>query len=464
MTDLPNTSRRLPLENSSGPLSASLSRWQLLAMGVGAIVGAGIFVVLGEAINEAGPSVLLSFVFAAVAAGLTAFAYAELASKIRGSGGAFTYTYTVMGERYAWVAGWMIILEVAVVVAAVSVGWSGYLNAFLGGFGIGLPAELSASPSEGGLLNLPAVIVVALAMLLLIRGASESARINAAMVVLKIGILVFFCVVTFTQIDVQNLTPFAPFGVAGIAAAASQVFFSYLGFDAVSTAGAEAKNRQRDLPFAILGSLVAVTALYLAVAFASVAAVPFETFSEMDVEAILSNIVDNALGMSKAGLIIDLGAVIAIFSVVLVALFALSRILYAISITGLLPRYLAGVNRRQAPQRATLIAGSVIAVIAALVPMETLAQTVSIGTIGAFILVNVSVLLVRRRFPHLDGFSLPGWPWIPIVAIVFLLAILSGMALKTWVVFGLWLLIGAAIYVFYGRSRSHLRDRADVDK
>lgn len=156
-------------------------------------------------------------------------------------------------------------------------------------------------------------------MLLLIRGASESARINAAMVVLKIGILVFFCVVTFTQFDVQNLTPFAPFGVAGIAAAASQVFFSYLGFDAVSTAGAEAKNRQRDLPFAILGSLVAVTALYLAVSFASVAAVPFETFSEMDVEAILSSIVNNALGMSKAGLIIDLGAVIAIFSVVLVA-------------------------------------------------------------------------------------------------------------------------------------------------
>lgn len=448
---------RIPIVDGESALVAGLTRWPLLGFGIGAIVGAGIFVILGVAIPKAGPAIIVSFALAGFAAALSAFSYAELSSKIHASGGAFSYTYAVLGEGLAWAVGWMVILEYGVGVAAVAVGWGAYLNAFLETFGWGIPTALSAGPASGGLVNLPAVFVVATVVLLLLRGASESAKVNTIMVGLKLSILLFFSVVAFTQFDVNNLVPFAPLGVMGIAAAAGQVFFSYIGFDAVATAGAESRNPRKDLPFAIIGSVIVVTTLYIVVALAAIGAVRWDRFSDLDVEAALSGVVNSALGSTWAGGLIATGAVISIFSVILVVLFALSRVLFSVSRAGLLPAGLAKVNRRHVPQRAIVISGACIAVVAGFLPLSTLAETVSIGTLGAFACVNVAVLLVRRRHPELNGYQLPLWPILPVLGLIAIAAILSGLSMVTWIIFAVWMTVGGLLYLSYGHRHSNLR-------
>lgn len=448
---------RIPIADGSSPLAAGLTRWPLLAFGVGAIVGAGIFVILGVAVPQAGPAVVVSFILAGIAAGLSAFSYAELASKIHSSGGAFSYTYTVLGEGLAWAVAWMVILEYGVGLAAVSVGWGAYLDAFLISVGMDLPNQFIAGPAAGGVINLPAVFVVVAVALFLMRGASESTRINMVMVLLKVGILAFFCVVAFTQFDSNNLVPFAPLGLIGVTAAAGQVFYSYIGFDAVATAGAEAKNPRQDLPFAIIGSVVVVTILYVLVAIAAVGVVRWDSFSTLDAEAALSGIANAALGTTWAGALISAGAVISIFSVVLVGMFALSRILYSIAASGLLPTGLGHVNARRVPNRAILLSTIVVAIVAALVPIGPLAETVSIGTLGAFAFVNISVLVIRRRMPELQGYSVPAWPWLPIFGLLVIGIILFGLSQTTWIVFLIWMAVGTLVYLLYGHRRSLLR-------
>ena len=311
---------QISAEGEHGGLKRTMGLLALMMFSVGSIVGTGIFVILGEAVPKAGPAVLLSFVLAAVTCVFSALSYAELAGTIPVSGSSYSYTYATLGEIIAWIVGWCLMLEYGVAVAAVAVGWGQYLNEFLVVFNVQIPEAIAAPPGEGGVINLPAVFVVVACMFLLLRGASESATVNTIMVFIKIGVLLFFCVVAFTVFEPGNFAPFAPLGVAGISAAAGQVFFSYIGFDAASTAGEEAKNPRRDLPRAIIGSLIIVTLLYVLVAMAAIGATPWEDFEEMGAEAVLASIARDVTGSDWAPTLIAAGAVISIFSVVLVTM------------------------------------------------------------------------------------------------------------------------------------------------
>ena len=452
--------RLKPPEDAVGhsELKRTMGRSALLFFSVGSIIGSGIFVILGVAIPKAGPAVMLSFLLAAVAALFSALSYAELASTIPASGSSYSYAYVTLGEIVAWAVGWMLMLEYGVSVAAVAVGWGEYLNQFLGSFGVTIPAEFASPPGDGGVFNVPAIIVIFACMFLLIRGASESARVNAIMVLLKIGILLFFCAVAFTAFDGNNLEPFLPLGILGVTAAAGQVFFSYIGFDAASTAGEEAKNPRRDLPFAIIGSLVVVTILYLLVTIAALGARPWQAFEGQGSEAVLSSVANEAVGGAWAGDLIAIGAIISIFSVVLVALYGQTRILFAMGRDGLLPKAFTRVNpRTQTPVFNTIIVSCAIAIPAGFVSLGQLAEATSIGTLGAFAVVNIGVIVLRRKRPDLPrGFNTPLFPLTPILGLVLIVVIVAGLDPVTWLVFAIWMAAGFAVYFAYSRRHSAL--------
>ncbi|RVX39449.1 amino acid/polyamine/organocation transporter (APC superfamily) [Nonomuraea polychroma] len=443
-----------------GDLRRTMSLWQLTLFSVGATLGTGIFVILGQAVPKAGPAVVLSFVLAAITALFSALSYAELAGTIPVSGSSYSYAYATLGELVAWICGWCLMLEYAVSVAAVAVGWGEYLNSFLRSlFGFTLPEAITRSPGQaGGVVNVTAILIVLLATWLLLHGASESAAANAIFVLIKVAVLLFFCAVAFTAFRVGNFAPFAPMGVAGITAAASQVFFSYIGFDAASTAGEEAKNPRRDLPLAIIFSLAIVTAIYVLVAVAAVGALPWTEFDPRTTEASLSYIADLATGATWPGLIVSFGAVIAIASVVLTVIFGQTRILFAMSRDGLIPRVFQQVNpRRQVPVANTLIVAAFISVLAGLVPLGQLAEATSIGTLFAFGIVNVGVLVLRYRSPGLPrSFRVPLFPVTPVLGAVFCVLVMAGLAGVTWLAFGLWMLVGLVCYFLYGYSHSRL--------
>ena len=456
--------RLKPIEDAvgHGELKRSLGRSALLFFSVGSIIGSGIFVILGVAIPKAGPAVLLSFVLAGFAALFSALSYAEMASTVPASGSSYSYAYVTLGEVVAWAVGWMLMLEYGVSVAAVAVGWGEYLNAFLNSFGIAIPAAFANPPGEGGVFNVPALIVVFSCMILLIRGASESARINSIMVLLKIGILIFFSVVAFTAFDGSNLSPFLPLGLLGVTAAAGQVFFSYIGFDAASTVGEEAKNPRRDLPFAIIGSLAIVTVLYLVVTLAALGAQNWRLDSSEGGEAVLASIANRAVGGVWAGDIIALGAIISIFSVVLVTLYGQTRILFAMGRDGLLPKVFTRVNpKSQTPVANTIIVSILIALPAAFVSLGQLAEATSIGTLGAFAIVNIGVIVLRKRRPDLPrGFRVPLFPLMPIFGLILIAVIIAGLDPITWLVFLIWMIVGMGIYFGYSRRHSALARRS----
>ncbi|KAB8192844.1 amino acid permease [Nonomuraea phyllanthi] len=446
-----------------GELRRTMSLWQLTLFSVGATLGTGIFVVLGQAVPKAGPAVVLAFVLAAITALFSALSYAELAGTIPVSGSSYSYAYATLGELVAWVCGWCLMLEYAVSVAAVAVGWGEYLNAFLRSLlGVTLPDAITRSPGQGGVVNVAAILIVLLATWLLLYGASESATANAVLVLIKIVVLLFFCAVAFTAFRSRNLAPFAPMGVAGIAGAASQVFFSYIGFDAASTAGEEARNPRRDLPLAIILSLAVVTAVYVLVALAAVGAMPWTAFDAERTEAGLARIADLAAGASWPGLAVSFGAVIAIASVVLTVIYGQTRILFAMSRDGLVPRVFQRIGgRRQVPVANTLLVAAFISVLAGLVPLGRLAEATSIGTLFAFTLVNIGVLVLRRRSPGLPrGFRTPLFPLTPVLGAVLCVVVMAGLSGVTWVAFGLWMLAGLVCYFVYGFRHSRLHVEA----
>ncbi|GIF03757.1 amino acid permease [Actinoplanes siamensis] len=436
---------------------------QLTAMGVGAIIGTGIFVVIGKGSGIAGPAVVLSFVLAAVACAFSALSYAELASSIPVSGSAYTYTYATLGEIVAWVIGWDLILEYGVSVAGIAIGWGGNLNAFLdAAFGVSLPDAIAKSPEDGGVFNLPAVFVVLAITLLLIRGVTESARANLVMVVVKLVVLVFFIVVAFANFGTGNFHPFAPAGVDGVTAAAAIIFFAYIGFDAVSTGSEEARNPSRDLPRAIIGSLLICTVFYV---LTTVGALGIATPDQMkDSDAPLAAALDQGAGMSWAAGILALGAVVAITSVVLVIFYGQTRIFFAMCRDGLLPRRLAVVNQRfGTPARLTLVLGVLIAILAALVPLGTIVELVNIGTLFAFVLVNIGVIVLRRTRPDMPRpYRVPWSPVLPLIGVVFAVYLMSDLPLDTWIRFAVWLAAGLVIYGLYGYRHSRVRQAAAV--
>lgn len=440
-----------------GELKRSMGLGQLAAIGIGSTVGTGIFFVLSEATPEAGPAVVLSFVIAAITAGLTALCYAELASAVPVSGSSYSYAYATLGEGAAMAVAACLILEYLVSSAAVAVGWSEYLNALLEAtVGVRFPDALSGAPGAGGLFNLPAVILVVLCTLLLIRGVSESATVNAVMVAIKLAVLLLFVGIAFTAFDTDNFAEFTPLGFSGVGAAAGTVFFSFIGLDAVSTAGEEVRDPRRTLPRALMLALVTVTAIYLLVAVSAVGAQPWEEFEGQ--EAGLAAIMGEVTGSAWPGIVVAAGAVISIFSVTLVTMYAQSRILFSMSRDGMLPPLLSRVNPRTlTPVPTTIIVGVAVAVLAGLIPLDVLADLVSVGTLVAFSVVSVGVMVLRRTAPDLPrGFKVPGYPVTPILSIAACVYLISGLRWITLLVFVLWLGVALVFWGFYGARHSRL--------
>jgi APA family basic amino acid/polyamine antiporter len=429
---------------------------QLTMISVGATLGTGILVILGDSVPLAGPAVFISFLIAGVAALLSAVSYAEMAGMVPVSGSSYSYTYATLGEGMAWICGWCLVLEYAVSVAAVAVGAGQYINESVAGFGWALPDFISQPPGSGGFLNLPAMAIVLLAMFLLVRGAKESAVINTVIVFVKIVILLFFCAIAFTAFRAGNFSPLMPMGAAGVSAAASRVFFSYIGFDAASTAGEEAKNPQRDLPRAIMLSMLIVTSLYVLVAVAAVGARQWTWFA--GTQAALVQILLDITHQPWMGLVFSVGAVLAIASIVLTVLYGQTRILMSMSRDGLVPKIFGRISeRRGTPVAGTLIVGIAVALTAGLIPLGALADATSIGTLFAFALVNVAVIHLRRTRPDLKrSYKVAFYPATPILGSLMCLYLMVNLGGITWVVFVAWMLVGLLAYFGYGRRHSRV--------
>ncbi|AZP20943.1 amino acid permease [Streptomyces aquilus] len=442
-------------------LRRTMGLFQLICFGLGAIVGTGIFVGLSDSVAQAGPAVVVSFVLAAITCVFTAFAFAELGGAIPVSGSSYSFAYAGLGERTAFLVGWCLLLEYGVSVSAVAVGWSQYVNELLDSLlGRQLPADLSAGPGDGGVINLPAVIVIALASVLLVRGVRESARATAAMAVLKLAILVAFCAIGFTAFKDGNLTPFSPAGLGGIGAGTTAAFFSYIGFDAITTAGEEAKNPRRDIPVAILVCIGLVTLLYCAVALAAIGAIGGDEVGGRP--AALSYVVNEVTGSSVGGGVIAFGAVVAIASVVLAVMYGQTRILMSMSRDGLIPRVFEKVSPKTAtPVAGTLIVAAVFAVPAAFASLDAVVNLCTIGTLAVMAVVNIAVIALRRTEPALARtFRVPLYPFVPLLGIGFCLYLMYETGWTTWIQFAVFLAVGFLLYVGYGRRNSRLGGQA----
>jgi basic amino acid/polyamine antiporter, APA family len=442
-------------------LQRAVGALDLTALGLGAIIGTGIFVIIGEAIGTSGPSIVLSFLIAGVTCMFSALAFAELASSIPVSGSAYTYSYATLGELAAWIIGWDLILEYGVAIAGVSVGWGQYFNELFDSlFGVTLPASITNPPGEdGGTVNIPAAFLVLAVAGVLMIGVRETARTNSIMVVIKLAVLVLFLVLGVTAFTADNFDPFfvEGEGFSGTVTAASLIFFAYIGFDAVSTSGEEVKNPARDLPRAIIGSLAIATALYIAVAIVATGALPFEELN--GAEAPLATVMSDGAGIEWAADVISFGALVAITSVVLTLLYGQSRILFAMSRDGLLPRFVAQVNpRTRTPVLIIGILGVLFAALAAVVPLAEIVQLVNIGTLFAFFVVNIGVIILRRTRPDLErGYRVPFVPVFPIIGAALCVWLMFDLPGATWARFAIWMALGLLIYFAYGMRNSRLR-------
>jgi APA family basic amino acid/polyamine antiporter len=452
------------VEHGGKALKRTLSAFDLTLLGIGAIIGTGIFVLTGTAAaNQAGPAIMISYLAAGLACGFAALCYAEFASMIPISGSAYTYAYATLGEVFAWMIGWDLILEYAVGSMTVAIGWSGYFQRILHGFGLDLPTWMRAAPTAapGSVVNLPAILIVLVITWLLVIGVRESARFNAAMVAIKLAAVLFFIAAGATFVKPENWSPFAPYGWPGIMAAGAIVFFAYIGFDAVSTTAEEAKNPQRDLPIGIIASLVICTVLYLAVAAVLTGIVPVTQYKS-DAQ-FLNAPVAFALAVINqdwaAGLV-SAGAVAGITSVLLVMLMSQPRIFFAMSRDQLLPAGVSKVHPRyRTPYVTTIITGVVVAVFAGFLRIDVVGEMTSIGTLFAFVVVCLAVLVLRKRRPDAHRpFRVPGGSLFPVLGVVSCLYLMLSLSVVTWVRFLVWLDLGMLIYWFYGRRHSPLAD------
>jgi APA family basic amino acid/polyamine antiporter len=458
-----------------GGLKRTLGPINLISLGVGAIIGAGIFVITGQAAAQyAGPAITISFILAAFACAFAGLCYAEFAALLPISGSAYTYAYATLGELVAWIIGWDLIIEYALSAATVAVGWSGYVVSFLKDFGIVMPPQFTASLGQpvtladgttaAGLLNVPAVLIILALSLLLMVGVSESASVNGIIVVVKVAVIVAFLVFGASYIDTANWTPFIPepvepgrYGPFGILRAAGVIFFAYIGFDAVSTAAQEAKNPQRDMPIGILGSLAVCTVLYILVALVLTGIVDYRQLGVPDPIAVGVD----AIGLGWLTFIVKIGAIAGLTSVMLVTLYGQTRIFYTMSRDGLLPPLFSVIHPRfKTPYLSTMLLGLFVSVVAGLVPLGILGELVSIGTLFAFIVVSAGVLFLRYRQPDLPRpFRCPLVPWVPLASIAACLALMSGLPVDTWLRLFAWLGLGLLVYFVYGRVHSKLQSR-----
>ncbi|MCU1607878.1 MAG: putative amino acid permease [Modestobacter sp.] len=474
-------------EEPEHQLKKNLSALDLTVFGVGVIIGTGIFVLTGEvARSDSGPAVAISFVIAGIVCGLAALCYAEFASTVPVAGSAYTFSYATMGEFVAWIIGWDLVLELALGAATVSVGWSGYLNQLLGDLGIPLPTSIAG---ETATVNIPAIVIALVMTGVLILGIKLSSRVTAVIVAIKLAIVLLVIVVGVFYVKAANYRPFVPpsqpaaadatgwsapliqtiagfspgsFGWGGVIAGAAIVFFAFIGFDIVATAAEETKEPQRDLPRGIFGSLVICTLLYVAV---SLVVVGMQHYSDLSVTAPLAGAFES-VGLSFFSGVISVGALAGLTSVVMILMLGQSRVLFAMSRDHLLPPTLAAVHPRYGtPYRITIITGVVVAVLAGLIPLRTLADLVNIGTLFAFVLVSIAVLLLRRTRPELHrAFRVPLVPVVPILSALASFWLMLNLPGETWLRFGAWMVIGLVIYLLYGRRRSRFSVRGAAER
>ena len=469
-------------QSGEGTLKRTLSSSGLIALGVGAIIGAGLFSLTGIAAAEnAGPAVMLSFIIAAVGCAFAGLCYAEFASMIPVAGSAYTYSYATMGEFMAWIIGWDLVLEYALASATVAASWSQYFNQLLVIFGMSIPPELLAGPWEGGIVNLPAIIIVCLLSLLLIRGTEESSFINNILVVLKVAVVVLFIALGWQFIDSANHTPFIPvnegeemlksgsigisqffsegyfgqYGISGILRAAGVLFFAFVGFDAVSTAAQEAINPKKGMPIGIIGSLLICTVLYVLFSYVMTGLANYTEFKG-DAKPVATAFAKTGYDFLNTAMIVTIIA--GYTSVILVMLLGQSRVFYSMSKDGLLPKMFSDLSKRQTPWKTNIIFMIFVSIFAGFVPVADLGHMVSIGTLLAFTLVCVGVIVMRKRNPEAERpFKTPLVPLIPILGIIVCVLMMASLPLVSWERLGIWMLIGVVVYFLYGKRHSVLR-------
>ena len=464
-------------------LRRHLSGLDLTVFGVGVIIGTGIFVLTGVvAKTTAGPAVAISFVIAGVVCGLAAVCYAEFASTVPVAGSAYTFSYATLGELVAWIIGWDLVLELALGAATVSVGWSGYLNQLLGDLGIPLPDSIAGDTAT---VNVPAIVIALVMTGVLILGIKLSSQVTSVIVAIKVAIVLLVIGVGIFYVQADNYTPFVPpaepteagsgltapliqtlfgfapstFGIGGIFAGAAIVFFAFIGFDIVATAAEETKNPKKDLPRGIIGSLAICTVLYVAV---SLVVVGMQHYTELSTAAPLADAF-RSVGLPFFSGVISVGALAGLTSVVMILMLGQSRVLFAMSRDRLLPRGLAAVHPRYGtPYKITLITGAVVALLAGFVPLDTLAELVNIGTLFAFVLVSLAVIILRRTRPDLPrSFRVPWVPFLPILSALACLYLMLNLPGETWVRFVVWMVLGVVIYFVYGRRHSRFNTPGD---
>ncbi len=444
-------------EGEQHSLKRELGAFELTALGIGAIIGTGIFVLTGVAAAKySGPALILSFIISGLACSFAALCYAEFASIVPVSGSAYTYGYAALGELWAWIIGWDLILEYTVAIAAVAIGWSGYIVSLLKSAGITLPLFLTNAPGvSGGVINLPAMLIIALITGLLIRGVKESARLNNIIVVIKISVVLIFIAIGVFHIKPANWNPFLPYGWSGVFRGAAIVFFAYIGFDAVSTAAEEVKNPQKDLPKGIIYSLVICTALYIIVSAVLTGMVPYLKFKEASAPVAFAL---SQVGINWGSALVSVGAVCGITSVTLVMMYGQTRVFFAMSRDGLLPKTFGSVHKKfGTPVKSTILVGIVTAVLAGFTTISEVAELTNIGTLFAFVIVSAAVIVLRKKRPDLKRpFKCPWVPVIPLMGILSCLYLIIVLPRVTQIRFVVWLVIGLIIYFLYSRKHSTL--------
>ncbi len=453
--------RKKAIKNQDGEghdFRRCLSVFDLLFLGVGAIIGAGIFVLTGiVAATDTGPAIVLSYVMAGLACAFSALSYAELAASIGGCGSAYGYAYAGFGELIAWIVGWDLLLEYSISVSAVSVGWSSYFNDILLSLSVHVPSYLLHGITDGGVINLFSTVIIGTLSLLLILGMKSSARVNNTMVIIKLSVILLFICIASVEVNPSNWIPFSPFGWAGVMKGAALIFFAYIGFDAVSTATEEAIKPQRDIPIGILGSLVICTILYIVVSGLLTGVAKYNT---LNVASPISHAL-LVLNYKIAAGFVGVGALTGLTTVMLVLFYGLSRVFYAMARDGLLPEYFAVTNKNtKTPIRIILLCGFVMACIGGVVPLGGLAELVNIGTLFAFMIVCAGVLILHYTKPELPRpFKTPLMPYVPILGIISCGYLVCYLPIVTLLRFLVWMAIGLVIYFKYSRSHSHLHNK-----
>lgn len=471
------------LQESTGEgnqLKRTLGPGSLVALGIGAIIGAGLFSITGgAAANQAGPAITISFIVAALGCAFAGLCYAEFASMIPVAGSAYTYSYATMGEFIAWIIGWDLVLEYAVGAATVSISWSRYLVKFCEGFDVHLPAALTVGPWDGGVINLPAIFIVILMSLLLMKGTQESALVNGIIVGLKVAVVIIFIILGWKYINESNYVPYIPdntgkfgeYGFSGIIRAAAIVFFAYIGFDAVSTAAQEAKNPKKDMPIGILGSLVICTILYILFAHVMTGVTNYTTFKGQDGIAPVAVAIESMGTPDASGVIhpdypwLNRAIIVAILagyaSVILVMLLGQSRVFFSMSKDGLLPRVFSAVHPKfQTPVKNNTMFLVFVSLFAAFVPARVVGEMTSIGTLFAFILVCIGIIVMRKQMPNAPrAFKTPLVPLVPILGVATCFFMMAFLPLDTWIRLFVWMIIGFDVYLYYGIKNSFLSNK-----